>query len=65
VDAPAGTLIHVPAGIKRTPLAQQAGTTILVIGGAPPGKPYQPDGWELFAPLRALGSQRDPWGSFR
>ncbi len=54
VDAPAGTLVHVPAGVKRTASAQQAGTTILAIGGGAPGKPFEPSGWELFAPLMPL-----------
>jgi tetratricopeptide (TPR) repeat protein len=53
-DAPAGTLIHVPAGIKRTAFAREAGTTVLAIGGGPAGKPYEPSGWELFAPLLPL-----------
>jgi tetratricopeptide (TPR) repeat protein len=53
-DAPAGTLICVPPGIKRTAFARDAGTTVLVIGGGPPGKPYQATGWELFAPLFPL-----------
>jgi len=54
VDAPAGTLVHALPGVKRTAFAQQAGTTILAIGGAAPGKPYEPSGWELFAPLMPL-----------
>ena len=53
-DAPAGTLVHVPAGIKRTAFAREAGTTVLAVGGGPPGKPYEPNGWELFAPLLPL-----------
>jgi tetratricopeptide (TPR) repeat protein len=53
-DAPAGTLVHVPPGIKRTAIAREAGTTVLAIGGGPAGKPYEPSGWELFAPLFPL-----------
>ena len=53
-DAPAGTFVHVPAGVKRTAFAVQAGTTVLAIGTAPPGRPYKPDGWEVFAPLLPL-----------
>jgi tetratricopeptide (TPR) repeat protein len=53
-DAPAGTFIHVPAGIQRTAFAQEAGTTVLAIGGGPAGEPYEPTGWELFAPLLPL-----------
>jgi mannose-6-phosphate isomerase-like protein (cupin superfamily) len=58
-DAPAGTLIHVPAGIKRTAFARDAGTTVLAIGAAPPGKPYEPNGWEAFAPLFPLFESGD------
>lgn len=53
-DAPAGTLVHVPAGIKRSAIAREAGTTVLVIGGAPEGQPYKVSEWELFAPLFPL-----------
>jgi tetratricopeptide (TPR) repeat protein len=53
-DAPVGTLIHVQPGIKRSATAAEAGTTILAIGAGPPGKPYEPEGWELFAPLLPL-----------
>ncbi len=53
-DAPAGTFVHVPAGIKRTAFARDAGTTVLAIGGGPEGRPYEPSGWELFAPLFPL-----------
>lgn len=58
-DAPAGTFVHVPAGIKRTAFARDIGTTVLAIGGAPQGKPYQPSGWELFAPLLPLFESGD------
>jgi tetratricopeptide (TPR) repeat protein len=53
-DAPAGTLVCVPAGLKRTAFARDAGTTVLAIGGGPVGKPYEPAGWEMFAPLFPL-----------
>jgi tetratricopeptide (TPR) repeat protein len=53
-EAPVGTFVHVPAGIKRTAFAKEAGTTVLAIGGAPRGEPYAPNGWELFAPLFPL-----------
>jgi tetratricopeptide (TPR) repeat protein len=53
LDAPAGTLVFVPPGVKRTALGEEPGTTIIAIGGVP-GKPYEPGGWELFAPLRPL-----------
>lgn len=50
-DAPAGTLVFVRPGVKRTAFAEEAGTTIVSIGGTP-GKPYEPLGWELWSPLR-------------
>jgi hypothetical protein len=53
-DAPAGTFVVVPAGIKRTAVARYAGTTVLAISGGPEGKPYDLSGWEAFAPLFAL-----------
>ncbi|HET7856462.1 MAG TPA: hypothetical protein VFL41_08400 [Gaiellaceae bacterium] len=52
-DAPAGTLVFVPSGVKRTAFAEEPGTTILAVGGTP-GKAYEPVGWELWAPLRPL-----------
>jgi tetratricopeptide (TPR) repeat protein len=53
-DAPAGTFVHVTAGIKRSAVARTAGTTVLAIGAGPAGIPYEPSGWELFAPLLPL-----------
>ncbi len=58
-EAPAGTFVHVSAGIKRAAFAREAGTTVLAIGAGPAGKPYEPDGWELFAPLRGLFDSGD------
>jgi quercetin dioxygenase-like cupin family protein len=58
-DAPNGTFVHVPAGIKRSAVAEKAGTTVLVIGAGPAGKPYEPSGWELFAPLFPLFESGD------
>jgi tetratricopeptide (TPR) repeat protein len=52
-DAPTGTFVFVPPGVKRTAFAEEAGTTILAIGGTP-GKPYENSGWELWAPVRPL-----------
>lgn len=52
-DAPAGTFVFVPSGVKRTAFAEEPGTTILAVGGTP-GKAYEPVGWELWAPLRSL-----------
>jgi tetratricopeptide (TPR) repeat protein len=53
VDAPTGTLVFARPGVKRTAFAEEAETSILAIGGTP-GKAYEPDGWELWAPLRPL-----------
>jgi tetratricopeptide (TPR) repeat protein len=58
-EAPAGTLVHVRAGVKRTAFAKEAGTTVLAIGGGPAGKPYEASGWELFAPLFPLFESGD------
>jgi mannose-6-phosphate isomerase-like protein (cupin superfamily) len=50
VDAPAGTLVFARPGVMRTAFAEEPGTTILAIGGTP-GEAYEPDGWELWAPV--------------
>jgi tetratricopeptide (TPR) repeat protein len=53
LDAPTGTFVFVPPGVKRTAFAEEPGTTIVAIGGVP-GKAYVPVGWELWAPIRPL-----------
>jgi hypothetical protein len=53
VDAPAGTLVFAPPGMKRTASAEEAGTIILALEGTP-GKAYEARGWELWAPLAPL-----------
>lgn len=53
-DAPAGTFVYVQPGVKRSAVAREAGTVVLVIGAGPEGEPYQVKGWELFAPLFPL-----------
>jgi mannose-6-phosphate isomerase-like protein (cupin superfamily) len=58
-DAPAGTFVLVLAGMKRTAVARDAGTTVLAISGGPEGKPYEPSGWEVFAPLFPLFDSGD------
>jgi mannose-6-phosphate isomerase-like protein (cupin superfamily) len=57
VDAPAGTLVFARPGVKRTAHAEEPGTTILAVGGAP-GRAYEPDGWELWAPFNRLYLER-------
>jgi tetratricopeptide (TPR) repeat protein len=53
VVAPAGTLVFVRPGVKRTAFAEEPETTIIALGGTP-GKAYEPDGWELWAPIDPL-----------
>jgi tetratricopeptide (TPR) repeat protein len=53
VEAPAGTLVFVRPGVKRTAFAEEPGTTILALGGTP-GKAYEPSGFEIWAPLGPL-----------
>ena len=52
-DAPSGTFVFVKPGVTRTAMAEEAGTTVVVIG-ATPGKPYEDIGWELWAHVRPL-----------
>ena len=52
-DAPAGTFVYVRPGATRTAFAEEPGTTILAVGGVP-GKAYETEGWEIWAPLRPL-----------
>jgi tetratricopeptide (TPR) repeat protein len=53
VDAAAGTFVFVRTGVRRTAFAEEAGTTLVALGGTP-GEAYQPEGWEIWAPLNAL-----------
>ena len=53
VAAPTGTFVFAPPGVKRTAFAEEPETTVIAIGGTP-GKAYEPDGWELWAPLNLL-----------
>jgi hypothetical protein len=53
VVAPAGTLVFAHPGVQRTAVAEEPQTTIIALGGTP-GKAYEPNGWELWAPLNAL-----------
>ncbi len=57
-DAPAGTFVFVRPDVKRTAFAEEPGTTIIAVGGIP-GKAYEPDGWELWAPLNPLYQARE------
>lgn len=47
VDAPAGTIVHLPdPAVRRTAVAREPGTTVLAVG-AKPGEAFQPSAWEL------------------
>ena len=56
VEATPGTLIYIAPGTRRTAVAAEPATTILVQDGRP-GKVYDATGWELWAPLRPLYDQ--------
>jgi tetratricopeptide (TPR) repeat protein len=53
VDAPAGTFVFARPGVKRTAFAEVGGTTVVAVG-APAGKAYEVEGWELWTPLNEL-----------
>jgi hypothetical protein len=53
LEATTGTLVFTPQGTRRTAVAAEPSTTILVVDGTP-GKAYDATGWELWAPLRPL-----------
>jgi quercetin dioxygenase-like cupin family protein len=56
VDAPAGTIVHLPdPDVRRGAVATEDGTTVLAIG-AKPGVPFEPSGWE--AAFAAYGYRR-------
>lgn len=56
VDAPAGTLVFAPPGVKRTAFAEEDATTLLVVGGTP-GQAYEVHGFEIWAPFQQLYDQ--------
>jgi mannose-6-phosphate isomerase-like protein (cupin superfamily) len=53
VDAPTGTLVYAKPGVKRTAFAEEAGTTLIALGGVP-GKAYEASGWEVWMPFQKL-----------
>jgi mannose-6-phosphate isomerase-like protein (cupin superfamily) len=55
VDAPAGTFVFVQPDTRRGAVAEEAGTTILVMGGRA-GAPFQTSSWE--ASFAAFAYQR-------
>ena len=62
VDAPAGTLVFVEPGVKRTAFAEEDGTTVFVVGGKP-GKAYEVLGFEVWAPFEPLYAAGDYAGT--
>jgi quercetin dioxygenase-like cupin family protein len=52
-EAAAGAFVFVRPGVKRTAFAEEPGTTIVAIGSSP-GKAYEPHGYDVWAPLKAL-----------
>jgi len=52
-DAPAGTFVFARPNVTRTAFAEEAGTTVVAIGGTP-GKAYESHGGEVWMPLNQL-----------
>jgi tetratricopeptide (TPR) repeat protein len=52
-DAPTGTFVFVRPGVKRTAFAEEAGTTLLAVGGVA-GKAYEPHVYHLWGPIQPL-----------
>jgi tetratricopeptide (TPR) repeat protein len=53
LDAPQGTFVFVPPGVKRVAFAEEPETTLVALGGVP-GQPYEPLDWEMWAPIAPL-----------
>jgi tetratricopeptide (TPR) repeat protein len=68
VDAPAGTLVHLPdPTVRRKAVAAAPGTTVFAMG-ARPGVAFEPSGWEAaFAAYayRELGDPERGWAVLR
>ncbi len=48
VDAPAGTIVHLPdPSVRRSAVALEPETMVLAVGGQP-GEAFRPSAWELF-----------------
>ncbi|MBA3844679.1 MAG: cupin domain-containing protein [Actinobacteria bacterium] len=52
-EASSGTFVFVKPGMKRTAFAEEAGTSILALGGMP-GRAYEASGFEVWAPITPL-----------
>lgn len=62
IDAPAGTVIHVPdPAVRRGAVAREAGTIVLAVGG-PPDEVFEPMGWELNSQVLPLFESGDHEG---
>jgi hypothetical protein len=60
LDAPAGTLVFVgDPETRRGAVAEQAGTTVLVMG-ATPGHPFEPSPWEAWLAAKPFLDQGRP-----
>ena len=47
VDAPTGTIVHLPdPAVRRAAVSREPGTTVLAVGGKR-GEPFTPSGWEV------------------
>ncbi len=65
IEAPAGTLVHVPdPATMRGAVAQQAPATVLTVG-APPGQPFSPRAWETNRDILPLFDRADYAGAKR
>jgi tetratricopeptide (TPR) repeat protein len=53
VDAPAGTFVFVRPAVTRTAFAEEAGTTLVAVGGVP-DKAFEAHGGEVWMPLNHL-----------
>ena len=51
VDAPAGALVFVRPGVQPNRFAEEAGTSILVLGGKPGMAVQRAVGWQIWAPV--------------
>ena len=59
IDAPAGTVVHLPdPAVRRGAVAKEAGTTLVGIGGRP-GEPYRPTPGEAIAAFFPLHEAKD------
>jgi quercetin dioxygenase-like cupin family protein len=70
VDAPAGTIVHLPdPAVRRRAVANEPGTAVLAVG-AKPGEAFQPSGWELgfraaqMEPIEAVAYVEEHMGEY-